>query len=179
MKKIEYYNRLIINDDSVALAHDKDIQDVLTLDDGSDVYHLENGSLSIAYGDFTEAEFTDMYAEDENGEYELEDDYGNVKKYNKVDFAECEQHYIRLSSQHGINTSEYDITDAEIIEVEVFKAEHSIAQDYPRQPHTNFYKTVAQDGTAYYIVEKIPFFADEQDNSQTLISEEEFDKYED
>lgn len=178
MEKSEFYNRLIISEEFVCLAHSKDIEDVLLLDDGSDVYHLENGTLSIAYGEFTEAEFTDMYSEEKEGEYELEDDYGNVKKYNKVSFAECEQHYTRLKSQHGIRTSEYDVTDADILEVEVFKAKRCIPREYFFQHHTNFYKAVDAEGKTHYIAQRIGMYAEEQDDDYTLISDEEFNEYE-
>ena len=179
MKNVSYYNKLILDDDILRLANSSNIENVVNLDDGSDVYHLVNNSyVEIVCDDVKESQWHDMYREDENGDYEYEDTYDEeTKRYSKVDFSDCECKSIRLTSQHGINTSEYNITEAEIIDVEVFIADKTIAQDYPNTEYTEFYQVVAQDGSIYYLKRICPFFSDKEDDTFTQITKEEFNKY--
>lgn len=185
MKKINYYNRLIVCDSvGVALAHELDIEKYVDgeyFEYSPGCVRIDGGYATNHFPDVvTEDDFEDIYEEDPNGEFEFEGMYDDeVKRYKKLDFDSCwiDNGYLRFVSEHGINTSEYDITDAEIVEVEVYKANNDIPQDYPNQCHVSFYKAVAEDGTVRYIEVTSPFFLDEQDYTCEEIDADKFDLY--
>lgn len=88
------------------------------------------------------------------------------------------EHYLQLSSEHGINTSKYSFEESvEILEGVCYESEYCIEQDYPKTPFQNFFKFVTNDGKEYYIKETHPFFIDEHDYVYELITKEEFDEY--
>ena len=88
-------------------------------------------------------------------------------------------HYLRLSSRHGINTSFYDFDeDVEINNGFCYEADYTIEKDYPNTCHQRFLKFVAYDGREFYIKETYPFFTDEQDYIFEVITKEDFEKYE-
>lgn len=187
MKKVNYFDRVIITEDGSWLACDSEIEkyvegDYLRYSEPQCV-RIEDGYATPYFSDeLDEYDFEDIYEEDAAGEYEFEGLYDDeVKRYRKLDFDDCwrgNDRHLRFVSQHGINTSEYDITDAEIVEAEVFKADNYIPQDYPYQCCTTFYKAVAVDGRIFFFSRTSPFFVDEQDDTFDEISEEEFNLYE-
>lgn len=183
-----YANRLIIDDDNnrVFLAHSKDISEVVyNTGDYATLYRLEDGIMSrvsddvpLCEDDFDELyeDYTDFDAECGHDKIEAEDEYGEIGSYVKAEWSNYE-HYTRLESEHGINTSSYDFTDAEIIEGECFKADDYIMQDYPNTEAQVFFKFIAHDGREFYIKETKPFFVDESDYVFELIGKDEFEEY--
>lgn len=190
MDLYKYANRFIIDDDNnrVFLAHSKDISEVTyNTGDYATLYRLEDGIMSrvsddvpLRENDFDELyeEYTEFDAECGREKIEAEDIYGDVNAYVKAEWSNYE-HYMRLESEHGINTSSYDFTDAEIIEGKCFKADDYIAQNYPHIACQTFFKFVADDGREFYIKETMPFIADESDYVFELIEKDEFDEYDD
>lgn len=185
MEQYKYTNRLIINNDEVYLANSNDIDEVtFNTGDYAIMYRLENGIMSrvrddepLYEYDFENLyeEYTDWDAECGHEKIEAENEDGDICSYVKAEW-ENQEHYLHLKSEHGINISYYDITDANVIEGECFKSNCSINQDYPKTERQNFFKFVDNDGKEYYIKETVPFFADKCDYVFDLITKEEFEE---
>lgn len=187
MKEYKYANRLIIAEEGIFLAHKSEIGEVV-YNDGSytTLYELDDKDVITRAGDtLTEADFEHgLYEEFDSscdGKKEklfFENYYDDDKKpYVKAGWEDYD-HYLRLESEHGINTSYYDVTEAEIIEGKCFMAESYIEQDYPNTCHQNFFKFVAEDGREFYVKKTHPFFTDDYDYCYEFIEEEEFKEYE-
>ena len=195
MKKFKYYNRIILNTgiscgdcdkERIFLAHSNDIEEVVYNDDSyTSLYELdESGYMTRADDVLNEDEFDSLYEEyqecDKGKEVEMHENYHDDEPmpYVKANWTDYD-HYLQLSSEHGINTELYDITDAEIIEGVCYDASGCIGQDYPNTEHQDFYKFVANDGREFYIRKTHPFFIDDTDYTFELISKEEFEEYDD
>lgn len=102
------------------------------------------------------------------------DEYELFERAELVDY----EYAFRIVSQHGLSESKYDFEGyAEVLSGNCFVADNYISQDYPNACHQEFYKFVDENGKEYYFTEITPFFTDEQDYEQELITKEEFDKY--
>ena len=103
------------------------------------------------------------------------DEYELFERAEWVDY----EHTFRIVSQHGISASNYDFEGhAEVLSGNCFVADNCISHDYPNACHQEFYKFVDENSKEYYFTEITPFFIDEQDYVQELITKEEFEKYE-
>ena len=194
MNKWKYYNSLIINtgiecsDDGtekIFLAHSKNIEEVV-YNDGSytELYEVDDSGYMVRAKDVvTENKCDDLYEEyvetfDKGKEVFMFENYHDDEPmpYVKAEWESFE-HYLELSSEHGINTDTYDITDADIIEGVCYIASGCINQDYPNQAYKSFFKFVAINGETYYIKETHPFFIDEHDYTFEIITKDEFEEY--
>ena len=179
MKKCQYYNRLIINtgiecsdgSEKIFLAHSKNIEEVVYNDGSYTVlYELDDSGYMVRAADVVnENMFDDLYVEydetcDEGREFFMFENYHDDEPmpYVKAEWEPFD-HYLELSSEHGINTNTYDITDADIIEGVCYMASGCVTQDYPNEEHQNFFKFVANNGETYYIKKTHPFFIDDHD----------------
>ena len=193
MKKWKYFNRLILNtgiewedcSEKMFLAHSKNIEEVV-YNDGSytELYEVdESGYMDRASYVVDEDMFDDLYVEydetcDKDKEVFMHENYHDDEPmpYVKAEWSAFD-HHLELSSEHGINTDTYDITDADIIEGVCYMASGCINQNYPDEEHQNFFKFVADSGEIYYIKETHPFFIDDHDYIFELITKEEFEEY--
>ena len=193
MKKCQYYNRLIINtgiecsdgSETIFLAHSKNIEEVVYNDGSYTVlYELDDSGYMVRAADVVnENMFDDLYVEydetcDEGREVFMFENYHDDEPmpYVKAEWGPFD-HYLELSSEHGINTNTYDITDADIIEGVCYIASGCVTQDYPNEEHQNFFKFVANNGETYYIKKTHPFFIDDHDYVFEIITKEEFEEY--
>ena len=193
MEKWKHYNRLVINteianadgSEKIFLAHSKNIEEVV-YNDGSytELYEVDDsGYMDRAADVVTENKFDDLYEEydetcDKGKEIFMFENYHDDEPmpYVKAEWESFE-HYLELSSEHGINTDTYDVTDADIIEGVCYIASGCIDQDYPNQAYQSFFKFVAINGETYYIKETHPFFIDEHDYTFEFITKDEFEEY--
>lgn len=193
MNKWKYYNRLIINTgiecadgtEKIFLAHSKNIEEVV-YNDGSytELYEVDDsGYMDRAADVVTKNMFDDLYEEydetcDKDKEVFMFENYHDDEPatYVKANWDNYE-HYLELESEHGINTDNYNITNADIIEGVCYIASGCINQDYPNEEHQNFFKFVAVNGETYYIKETHPFFIDEHDYIFEIITKYEFEEY--
>lgn len=195
MNKWKYYNRLIINTgiecadgtEKIFLGHSKNIEEVV-YNDGSytELYEVDDSGYMDRAGDVVSKKmFDDLYEEydetcDKGKEVFMFENYRDEAPmpYVKAEWDNHE-HYLRLESEHGINTDSYDVTNAEIIEGVCYIASGCEAQDYPNTEHQNFFKFVAENGKIYYVKETHPFFIDDHDYTFEIIEKEDFDEYDD
>ena len=193
MEKWKHFNRLIINteietadgSEKIFLAHSKNIEEVV-YNDGSYavLYEVDESGYMVRAADVvTEDMFDDLYVEydetcDEGREVFMFKNYHDDEPmpYVKAEWGPFD-HYLELSSEHGINTNTYDITSADIIEGVCYMASGYVTQDYPNEEHHNFFKFVACNGETYYIKETHPFYIDEQDYFFEIITKDEFEEY--
>ena len=193
MEKWKHFNRLIINTEienadgfeKIFLAHSKNIEEVV-YNDGSYavLYEVDESGYMVRAADVvTEDMFDDLYVEydetcDEGREVFMFKNYHDDEPmpYVKAEWGAFD-HYLELSSEHGINTNTYDITNADIIEGVCYMASGCVTQDYPNEEHQNFFKFVACNGETYYIKETHPFYIDEQDYFFEIITKDEFEEY--
>ena len=189
------YNRLIINSGisdgeghwMIFLFHASNLRTVAFNNEAysyAQCYRLnEDGYMEIAENELWEDDFDELYYEaDETDRAE------DIKMFEALYYDEPRpfvkanwdnhNHYLQLSSEHGINTSKYSFEESvEILEGVCYDSEYCIEQDYPKTPFQNFFKFVTNDGKEYYIKETHPFFIDEHDYVYELITKEEFDEY--
>ena len=102
------------------------------------------------------------------------------RAYIKADW-DYHEHYVRYTSEHGINHTNYDFREEyeeEIIMSGVcYEASDCITQEYPHTHQQRFFKFVANSGYVYYIKETKPFYIDEYDYEYELITQEEFKQH--
>ena len=82
----------------------------------------------------------------------------------------------KLTSRYGSRAKEHDVTNAKILNVEVYCANGHISPDYPHHGHTNFFMAVSETGKTYYLQRTSPFNAEEY--IWALITEEIFNEHE-
>lgn len=196
MKQTKYYNRLIINtevfdsegNERIFLFHKNQLEEVAFNDESysyAQCFRLnDDGDMEIAEDVLYEDDFDELYYEaDENDNKEsikfFETFYDDEPKGFVKACWDNHEHYLRLSSQHGLGTSYYFFdTYDEVISGVCYEADYCIEQDYPNTEHQSFFKFVAEDGREFYIKRTSPFFADMQDDSFEIITKEEFEEYE-
>ena len=196
MEKANFYNQLIINsgisdcegNERIFLFHRDELEEVAFNNEAysyAQCYRLnDDGYMERADDVLYEDDFDDLYYEaDETDNKESIGFFETLYDDEPKGFVKAcwnnHDHYLRLSSHHGINTSCYDLDeDVDVINGVCYGANYVIVQNYPNTCHQNFFKFVAEDGRDFYIKKTSPFFADEQDYFFELITKEEFEKYE-
>ena len=187
------YNRLIINSgisdcegcEKIFLFRASNLQTVAFNNEAysyAQCYRLnDDGYMEKAEDILWEDDFDELYYEADETDKDVEmfetlyDD--EPKPFVRADWNNHD-HYLRLESEHGINTSEYSFDESvEIIEGVCYDLPYYIEQDYQGTPFQNFFKFVSNDGKEYYIKETHPFFIDEHDYIYELITKEEFEEY--
>lgn len=196
MEKTKYYNRLIINsgiddcevNERIFLFHANHL-DVIAFNNEAYSYAQcfrlnDDGDMEIAEDVLYEDDFDDLYYEaDETDNKESIEFFETLYDDEPKGFVKAcwdnHDHYLRLSSQHGINTSYYDFDEeVEVISGVCYESEYIVEQDYPNTCHQNFFKFVSEDGREFYIKKTSPFFSDEQDDYFEIIAKEEFEELE-
>ena len=196
MEKTKYYNRLILNtevfdseeNERISLFHANQLEEVAFNNEAysySQCFRLnDDGDMERAEDILHEDDFDELYYEaDESDNKESIEFFETLYDDEPKGFVKAcwnnHDHYLRLSSQHGINTSCYDFDEGvEVISGVCYKADCCIEQDYPTTEHQNFFKFVADDGREFYIKKTSPFFSDEQDDYFEIITKEEFEEHE-
>ena len=177
-------------DDTVLLCDRKNLTKVVYNDsDDITLYCLNDFNvIERAQDTVTENQFSELFyeAEDlvnpnmEEAEY-YESMYNDEPRaYIKADWDNHE-HYVRYTSEHGINHTNYDFSDEDEEEIIMsgvcYEASDWIEQDYPHTHQQRFFKFVTDEGEVYYIKEATPFFIDDSDYQYELITEEEFEQH--
>lgn len=192
--KRKSYNRLIINseiadcegNERIFLFHANQLEEVAFNNEAysyARCFRLnEDGYMEIAEDVLNEDDFDELYYEaDENDDKEIIEFFETLYDDEPKGFVKAcwdnHNHYLRLSSQHGINTSCYDFEeDVDVINGVCYEADYYIGLEYPITCQQYFFKFVADDGREFYIKKTHAFFADEQDNFFELITKEEFEE---
>lgn len=189
MRKVNF-DRLVIDElnDLVRLVKSQEIEQIVENDgDYTNLYRLDDDGIIVRAGDvLTRADFDDNLFEeyystcDSKKKVEHYYDYYNdePQPYVKANWDDYDKH-LRFASQHGINTSYYWLgEDAQIIEGTCYEADDYIPQSYPTTEQQDAFKFVANDGEVYYIKRTSPFFSDQCDDFFELITQEEFESFE-
>ena len=177
-------------DDTVLLCDRKNITKVVYNDsDDITLYFLNDFNVIERAKDIvTENQFSELFyeAEDlvnpnmEEAEYYESMYYDEPRAYIKADWDNHE-HYVRYTSEHGINHTNYDFSEEDEEEIIMsgvcYEASDWIEQDYPHTHQQRFFKFVTDEGEVYYIKEATPFFIDDSDYQYELITEEEFEQH--
>ena len=177
-------------DDTVLLCDRKNLTKVVYNDsDDITLYCLNDFNVIERAKDIvTENQFSELFyeAEDlvnpnmEEAEYYESMYYDEPRAYIKADWDNHE-HYVRYTSEHGINHTNYDFSEEDEEEIIMsgvcYEASDWIEQDYPHTHQQRFFKFVTDEGEVYYIKEATPFFIDDSDYQYELITEEEFEQH--
>ena len=177
-------------DDTVLLCDRKNITKVVYNDsDDITLYCLNDFNVIERAKDIvTENQFSELFyeAEDlvnpnmEEAEYYESMYYDEPRAYIKADWDNHE-HYVRYTSEHGINHTNYDFSEEDeediIMSGVCYEASDCIPQEYPHTHQQRFFKFVTDEGYVYYIKEATPFFIDDYDYQYELITQEEFEQY--
>ena len=188
------YANSIVNeryDDTVLLLCDKKNLTKVVYNDSDDItlYCLNDFNVIERAKDIvTENQFSELFyeAEDlvnpnmEEAEYYESMYYDEPRAYIKADWDNHE-HYVRYTSEHGINHTNYDFSEEDEEEIIMngvcYEASDCIPQEYPHTRQQRFFKFVANSGYVYYIKETKPFYIDEHDYEYELITQEEFKQH--
>ena len=177
-------------DDTVLLCDRKNLTKVVYNDsDDITLYCLNDFNVIERAKDIvTENQFSELFyeAEDlvnpnmEEAEYYESMYYDEPRAYIKADWDNHE-HYVRYTSEHGINHTNYDFSEEDEEEIIMngvcYEASDCIPQEYPHTRQQRFFKFVTDEGEVYYIKEATPFFIDDSDYQYELITEEEFEQH--
>ena len=196
MEKTKYYNRLIINsvicdckgNESIFLFHKNQLEEVVFNNESysyAQCFRLnDDGYMERAEDILHEDDFDELYYEaDESDNKKSIEFFETLYDDEPKGFVKAcwnnHDHYLRLSSQHGIGTSYYSFdADVEVISGVCYEADYRIEEDYPNTFQQNLFKFVAENGREFYIKRTSPFFTDMQDDSFELITKEEFEEHE-
>lgn len=190
LSKSNFFDTLvnIIEEDTLLLINSSDIYEGVSGNDLCDWDILikdDNGLLTQPNEQqyYSSAYFSDFYQkvdegdEDEETEY-LDCDFDNEKiaarKLHEIP-ADILQSFVDV--EHGINTDEISITDAEIIEGTVYEAPNYTPQDYPSQCYEDAFMFVDNQGNKRYIKRTSPFYSDESRDIFDEITEKEFNEF--
>lgn len=184
----EHYDTLVVTDDDMLLCKHSDIYDGVSGNDLCDWDILvmgDNGLLMLPNEQliYSEAYFGDMYErvkpgdEDEDTVYkdcDFDNDKIAVRKLSEIP-SDIKQSYVDID--HGINTDEICVTDAEVIRGKVYEAPLHTPQEYPTQEYEDAFLLVSEDSNKRYIKRTSPFFADEQRDVYEEITEQDFKEF--
>lgn len=148
-------------------------------------YQKDDGLLTLPNEQliYSEAYFDDMYErvnpEDEDDDtiyMDCDFDFNKVAVHKLAEIpSDIKQSFVDV--EHGINTDEICITDAEIICVKVYKAPLHTPQEYPTQEYEDAFLFVDEEDNKRYIKRTSPFFADEQRDVFEDITKQEFKEF--
>ena len=177
-------------DDTVLLCDRKNLTKVVYNDsDDITLYCLNDFNvIERAQDTVTENQFSELFYEAEDLENPNMDEaeyyesmyHDEPRAYIKADWDNHE-HYVRYTSEHGINHTNYDFCEEDEEEIIMsggcYEASDWIERDYPHTHQQRFFKFVANSGYVYYIKETKPFYIDEYDYEYELITQEEFEQH--
>lgn len=189
MRKTKSFDCIVKFDDNIIFTRKQDIQEYAYVEDGffqmkgegDDTYMVFYRNNDDCY---FEDDFNDLYCEScspySKGTFKCyNDETGEEQLFMRAEWTDYD-HSLRIVSQHGISESNYNIDGyAEILSGNCFVADNCVCQDYPNTCHQEFYKFIDENGKEYYFTEITPFFLDDHDYEQELITKDEFEKYDD
>lgn len=132
---------------------------------------------------YSEAYFDDLYERVEPGDEDSDTIYMDcdfdfekiaVRKLSEVP-SDIKQSFVDV--EHGINTDEICITDADIIHGKAYKAPLSTPQEYPTQEYEDAFLFVDSEDNKRYIMRTSSFNSDEQRDVFEEIKEKEFGEF--
>lgn len=130
---------------------------------------------------YSEAYFDDMYERVESGDEDDDTVYLDcdfdidkvaVRKLEEIP-SDIKQSFVDV--EHGVNTDEICITDADVICGMVYKAPLHTPQEYPTQEYQDAFLFVDEEGNKRYIKRTSSFFSDEQRDVFEEITKQEFE----
>lgn len=184
----KFFDTLIVIDDNLLLCKQSDIYNGVFGNDLCDYDILIKGDNGLLMQpneqvNYNEAYFDDLYERVQPGDEDKDTIYMDsdfdfdkiaVRKLSEIP-SEIEQSFVDV--EHGINTDEICVTDAEIIKGKVYEAPFHTPQEYPTQEYEDAFLFVDEEDNKRYVKRTSPFFADEQRYVFEDITEQEFKEF--
>ena len=182
------FDTLIVVDDNLLLCKKSEIYKGVFGNDLCDCDILIKGDNGLLMQpneqlNYSEAYFDDLYERVQPGNEDTKTVYMDsdfsfekiaVRKLKEIP-SEIEQLYVDV--EHGINTDEICITDAQVISGKVYKAPYYTIPTYPQQEYEDAFLFIDKKGKKRYIKRTSPFFADEQRDIYEEITYKEFKEF--
>lgn len=184
----KFFDTLIEIDDNLLLCKQSDIyQGVFGNDlcDWNILIKKDDGLLTQPNEqlNYSDAYFDDMYERVEPGDEnddtvymdcDFDFDKVAVRKLAEIP-SDIKQSFVDV--EHGINTDEICVTDAEIICGKVYQAPLHTPQEYPTQEYEEAFLFVDKECNERHIKRTSPFFSDDQRDVFEDITEKEFNEF--
>lgn len=184
----KFFDTLIETDDNLLLCKHSDMYEGVFGNDLCDwniLIKKDDGLLTQPNEqlNYSEAYFDDMYErvnpedEDDNTIYmdcDFDFDKIAVRKLKEIP-SDIKQSFVDV--EHGINTDEICVTDADVICGKVYEAPLHTPQEYPTQEYEEAFLFVDKEGNKRHIKRTSPFFSDEQRDVFEDITEQEFNEF--
>lgn len=182
------FNTLVETDEILLLCKQSDIYEGIFGNDLCDWNILIEGDdgllmLPNEQLNYSEAYFDDLYERVKPGDEDSDTIYMDcdfdfekiaVRKLSEVP-SDIKQSFVDV--EHGINTDEICITDADIIHGKAYEAPLYTPQEYPTQEYEDAFLFVDSEGNKRYIKRTSSFYSDEQRDVFEEITEKEFGKF--
>lgn len=182
------FDTLIVVDDNLLLCKNSEIYKGVFGNDLCDYDILIEGDNGLLMQpneqlNYSEAYFDDLYERVQPGNEDTKTVYMDsdfsfdkiaVRKLKEIP-SKIEQLYVDVD--HGINTDEVCITDAQVISGKVYKAPYHTIPTYPQQEYEDAFMFVDKKRKKRYIKRTSPFFADEQRDIFEEITYKEFKEF--
>ena len=184
----KFFDTLIEIDDNLLLCKQSEIYNGVSGNDLCDYDILINGDNGLLMQpneqvNYSEAYFDDLYeivqsGDEDNDTIYMDSDFDFDKiAVRKLSYIPSEIKRLFIDVEHGINTDEICVTDANVICGKVYEAPLHTPQDYPTQEYEDAFLFVDEEGNKRYIKRTSPFFADEQRDVFEYITEQEFKEF--
>ena len=184
----KFFDTLIEIDDNLLLCKQSEIYNGVSGNDLCDYDILIKGDNGLLMQpnenvNYSEAYFDDLYervqsGDDDNDTIYMDSDFDfdkiAVRKLSDIP-SDINRSFIDV--EHGINTDEICVTDANIICGKVYEAPLHTPQDYPTQEYEDAFMFVDEEGNKRYIKRTSPFFSDEQRDVFEDITGQEFKEF--
>ena len=184
----KFFDTLIEIDDNLLLCKQSEIYNGVSGNDLCDYDILIKGDNGLLMQpneqiNYSESYFEDLYKRVQSGEEDNDTIYMDsdfdfdkiaVRKLSEIP-SDIKRSFIDV--EHGINTDEICVTDANVICGKVYEAPLHTPQDYPTQEYEDAFMFVDEEGNKRYIKRTTPFFADEQRDVFEDITEYEFNEF--
>ena len=184
----KFFDTLIEIDDNLLLCKQSEIYNGVSGNDLCDYDILIKGDNGLLMQpneqiNYSEAYFDDLYervqqGDDDNDTIYMDSDFDfdkiAVRKLSDIP-SDIKRSFIDV--EHGINTDEICVNDANIICGKVYEAPLHTPQDYPTQEYEDAFMFVDEEGNKRYIKRTSPFFADEQRDIFEDITDQEFKEF--
>lgn len=182
------FNTLVETDDILLLCKQSDIYEGIFGNDLCDWNILIKGDdgllmLPNEQRNYSETYFDDLYERVKPGDEDSDIIYMDcdfdfekiaVRKLSEVP-SDIKQSFVDV--EHGINTDEICITDADIIHGKAYKAPLYTPQEYPTQEYEDAFLLVDSEGNKRYIKRTSSFYSDEKRDVFEEITEKEFGEF--
>lgn len=184
----KFFDTLIEIDDNLLLCKQSEIYNGVSGNDLCDYDILIKGDNGLLMQpneqiNYSESYFEDLYKRVQSGEEDNDTIYMDsdfdfdkiaVRKLSEIP-SDIKRSFIDV--EHGINTDEICVTDANVICGKAYEAPLHTPQDYPTQEYEDAFLFVDEEGNKRYIKRTSPFFADEQRDVFEYITEQEFKEF--